>query len=52
MDGQDRHVYVQTNDGSFVKRAVVPGVNDSGFVEIRSGLAEGEIVSLLRPSGK
>lgn len=49
IDGGDRLVYLKNNDGTLVRHKVKTGLNDSGFVEIREGLAEGDVVSLVRP---
>ena len=51
IEGATRHVYVRDNDKSFARREVVTGVADTGFVEVRSGLEEGDTVSLVRPAG-
>jgi membrane fusion protein (multidrug efflux system) len=52
IDGGDRLVYLKNTDGSLARHEVKTGFNDSGFVEIREGLAEGDKVSLVRPSAK
>ncbi len=50
IDGPDRLVYLKNNDGSLARHTVKTGLNDSGFVEIREGLSEGDKVSLVRPT--
>lgn len=47
--GADRFVYVKNARGEFTRRAVTAGLNDSAFVEIREGVAEGETLALTRP---
>lgn len=49
IDGGDRLVYLKNDDGTTTRHPVKTGLNDSGFVEIREGLAEGDKVSLVRP---
>lgn len=49
IDDAERLVYLKKPDGSLVRHEVKTGLNDSGFVEIREGLAEGDKVSLVRP---
>lgn len=49
-DGNSRFVFLQKTDGSFERRPVVTGISDASFVEIKQGLADGDVVSLVRPS--
>lgn len=51
IEGNARHVYVRDNNNAFSRREVNAGISDTGFVEIRAGLAEGDVVSLVRPAG-
>ena len=50
-DGAGRFVYRKDAEGRFERHRVATGINDSGFVEIRDGLAENDTVSLTRPPG-
>jgi len=45
----DSHVYVKTGEASWEKRDVKTGINNLQHVEIRSGLAVGDVVALSRP---
>lgn len=51
VEGASKFVYLKKPDGTFERRAVETGLNDTGFVEIRSGLDEGDSVALVRPAG-
>ncbi|MBL9126063.1 MAG: efflux RND transporter periplasmic adaptor subunit [Verrucomicrobiales bacterium] len=46
----ERYVYLKQGD-SFVRRDVLVGVSDLFKAEIKSGLAEGDVVSLEQPAG-
>lgn len=52
VEGASKFVYVKNPDGTFARRTVETGLNDTGFVELRSGVAEGETVALVRPGEK
>ena len=43
-DGERRHVLIDQGDGRFAPRTVVTGAQGQGYVEIQSGVAEGEMV--------
>ena len=43
-DGERRHVLIDQGDGRFAPRTVVIGAQGQGYTEIRSGVAEGEMV--------
>lgn len=49
--GTERFVYVKGPDGAFARRTVRTGLNDSAFVEILEGLADGDTLALTRPPG-
>ncbi|MDR1933470.1 MAG: efflux RND transporter periplasmic adaptor subunit [Spirochaetales bacterium] len=42
--GEEQIVYVETEENTFVRRKVVAGQNARGYVRIRGGLEEGDIV--------
>ncbi len=50
-EGEERYVYVLRDSGDLERRTVEVGINDSRWVEVVSGLAEGETVSLVRRPG-
>lgn len=52
VEGPVKLVYVKNPDGTFARKTVETGLNDTGFVEIRSGVVEGETVALVRPEEK
>lgn len=43
-DDEGSFVYVQNADGSLEKRYYEPGITDNYYIEIKSGLSEGEMV--------
>jgi RND family efflux transporter MFP subunit len=47
---QTYYVFLKQGDG-FVQREVETGINDTDFVQITSGLAEGDEVAAIRPPG-
>jgi multidrug efflux pump subunit AcrA (membrane-fusion protein) len=47
-----RHAYVRAADGSWERRDIEIGLGDSGWTEVTKGIAEGEVVSLVRPAGR
>lgn len=47
-DGADRVVFVRDGE-SYRRRVVTTGLNDLGFVEIKSGAEPGDVISLTRP---
>ncbi len=49
--GGERFVFVQKPDGTFEKRVVKTGINDANYVQILTGLAGEETLSLVRPAG-
>jgi RND family efflux transporter MFP subunit len=50
-DGEKRFVYVKSGD-RFEKRTVEVGLSTSDRAEVKGGLQEGEVVSLVRPKEK
>jgi RND family efflux transporter MFP subunit len=49
-DQRERVVFVRGSDGSLERRVVETGISDNQFVQIISGLNEGERLSLTRPT--
>jgi len=49
-DGAKRFVVIQNAAGKLEKRPVLIGISDPSYVEVKDGLKEGDIVSLVRPS--
>jgi len=50
VEGNDRILYVKAEDGSWDRRSVKLGLSDAGWTQVKSGVAAGETVSLVRPS--
>ena len=50
IDGADRLVYVRTADGEWDAHKVTLGLSDAGWSQIKQGVAQGDIVSLVRPA--
>jgi RND family efflux transporter MFP subunit len=46
-----RFVFVRGSRGEWQRRAIEAGLSDAGWTEVTKGLAEGEVVSLVRPAG-
>lgn len=49
-DGPKRFVVVQNADGKLHKRYVLTGISDASYVQVKDGLKDGEMVSLVRPN--
>lgn len=49
-NGPKRFVYVEKKNGTYEKCPVQIGISDASYVEIKEGLKEGDVVSLVRPS--
>jgi RND family efflux transporter MFP subunit len=50
VEGNDRILYVKGEDGAWDRRSVKLGLSDAGWTQVKSGVAAGETVSLVRPS--
>jgi RND family efflux transporter MFP subunit len=50
VEGNDRILYVKGEDGAWGRRSVKLGLSDAGWTQVKSGVAAGETVSLVRPS--
>jgi cobalt-zinc-cadmium efflux system membrane fusion protein len=50
-DGTRAYVFVRKPDGAFDRRAVALGRSDDRFVEVLSGLAEGDAVAVSGATG-
>ena len=48
-EGNQKHVFVLTNDGQHEKRTVKTGDSDDKMIEILEGLAEGEKILVKKP---
>ena len=48
-DEDEKFVFQAARDG-WTRKIVEPGINDSEFVEVKSGLASGDVVALTRPT--
>lgn len=51
IEETDRFVYVRAAGGAWERRAIEAGLSDAGWTQVSKGLAEGEVVSLVRPAG-
>jgi HlyD family secretion protein len=51
IEETDRYVYVRGAGSSWERRRIEAGMSDAGWTEVTQGLAEGEVVSLVRPAG-
>lgn len=51
IDGGERHVYLKKQDNTYEKIRVETGINDDGYIEVRTGLGKGDAVALVRPAG-
>ena len=51
VDDAERYAYVRGADGAWERRAIDIGLSDSGWTEVTKGIAEGDVVSLVRPAG-
>jgi len=49
-DGRKRFVFIKKSGDSYEQRFVDVGISDSSYAEIKQGLEQGEVVSLVRPS--
>ena len=50
VEGNDRILYVKGEDGAWDRRSVKLGLSDAGWTQVKSGVAAGETVSLVRPA--
>ena len=50
VEGNDRILYVKGEDGAWERRSVKLGLSDAGWTQVKTGVAAGETVSLVRPS--
>jgi RND family efflux transporter MFP subunit len=50
VEGNERILYVKGEDDVWHRRVVKLGLSDAGWTEVKSGVAAGDTVSLVRPS--
>ena len=44
FDGDDTYVFVKSGDGTYDRRKIVTGLSDGLNIEVREGLAEGDVL--------
>lgn len=52
IEDSGRFVYVRGPRGEWQRRPIEAGLSDAGWTEVAQGLAEGDVVSLVRPAGQ
>lgn len=52
IEESGRFVFVRGPRGDWERRSIEAGLSDAGWTEVTKGLAEGDVVSLVRPAGQ